>query len=68
MFLKHNFYRKKVVFKYPIKNETCFMFISACELLGLIRLATKEEEILRKRLNKYEDIEEYWLDEFKVNR
>ncbi|MCG9494181.1 hypothetical protein MCL36_16770 [Acinetobacter pittii] len=68
MFLENNFFKKKVVFKYPIENETCFMFASAYELLGLVRVATKEEELLRKRLNKYKDVDEYWLDEFRSNK
>lgn len=67
MVFKNNFYKKKVVFKYPIENETCFMFVSAFELVGLIRVATKEEELLRKRLNRYKNVDEYWLDGFRIN-
>jgi len=57
---------QKVVFKYPIKNDACFIFISSYELMSLIRKATKIEEVLGKRIDEFEDIDDYWLEEFRV--
>ncbi|MCT9166204.1 hypothetical protein B9X71_07775 [Acinetobacter baumannii] len=47
----HPFFGKKVVFKYPYLNETCFLFYSAFELIPMLRLATDEEIILGRRKN-----------------
>jgi hypothetical protein len=66
MLLNKIFNKQKVVFKYPIENNACFVFTSSYELLGLIRKATKEEEFLGKRMDKFKNIDEYWLDEFRV--
>ncbi len=67
-FMKKAFHKERVVFKYPIENNACFVFASSFELLGLIRKATKEEEFLGKRLDKFKNIDEYWLDEFRVKK
>ncbi|MBN6526631.1 hypothetical protein JZM32_01320 [Acinetobacter pittii] len=62
------FNNQKVVFKYPIDNDACFIFISSYELLGLLRKATKEEELFGKRMEKFKNIEDYWLDDFRIDK
>ncbi|MEQ1160154.1 hypothetical protein ABLT50_16025 [Acinetobacter calcoaceticus] len=66
--MNKKFHKEKVVFKYPIENNACFLFISSCELLGLIRKATKKEELLGKRMDEFKNIDEYWLDEFRIDK
>lgn len=66
MFCPLGFINKIVVFKFPIENNACFKFVSSYELLELIRLAEEEEIMQKKRLNKFNIIDEYWLDGFRV--
>lgn len=66
MFYPLGFVNKIVVFKFPIENDACFKFVSSFELLELIRLAEEEEITQKKRLNKFNIIDEYWLDGFGV--
>ena len=66
MFYPLGFINKIVVFKFPIENNACFRFVSSYEILDFIRLAEEEEIIQKKRLNKFNSIDEYWLDEFRV--
>jgi len=66
MFYPLEFINKIVVFKFPIENNACFRFVSSYEILDFIRLAEEEEIIQKKRLNKFNSIDEYWLDEFRV--
>ncbi len=51
MNIHHPFYGKKVVFKFPHPNLSCFTFYAAYELINLLRLATDEEIKLGKRLD-----------------
>jgi hypothetical protein len=39
----HEFFKKKVVFKFPYRNKSCFTFFRAFELIDMVRLATAEE-------------------------
>lgn len=39
----HEFTSKKVVFKFPYRNKSCFTFFRAFELIEMLRLATQEE-------------------------
>ncbi|MBJ9720706.1 hypothetical protein I5515_02700 [Acinetobacter calcoaceticus] len=66
--MNKKFHKEKVVFKYPIENNACFLFTSSYELFGLIRKATKEEELLGTRMDEFKNIDEYWLDEFRINK
>ena len=54
---------QKVVFKYPIKNDACFIFISSYELMSLIRKATKIEEVVSEFVTLKK---RGWLEEFRV--
>ncbi|HCJ1343366.1 TPA: hypothetical protein NQO63_003510 [Acinetobacter baumannii] len=66
MFYPLGFVNKIVVYKFPIENNAYFKFVSSYEILELIRLAEEDEIMQRKRLNKYKNNDEYWLDEFRV--
>ncbi len=47
-----DFLFKKVVFKFPYRNKACFTFVSAFELVDILRLATKEEVEKGERIDK----------------
>jgi hypothetical protein len=47
----HPFFGKKVVYKFPHQNKTCFRFYSAFELTSIVRLATKQEIIFGQRVD-----------------
>ncbi|EHU1308224.1 hypothetical protein ABTC25_16885 [Acinetobacter baumannii] len=66
MFYPLGFVNKIVVYNFPIENNESFEFVSSYEILELIRLAEEDEIMQRKILNKYKNIDEYWLDEFRV--
>ncbi|WP_336003012.1 hypothetical protein [Acinetobacter pittii] len=60
----HEFTSKKVVFKFPYRNKSCFTFFRAFEIIDMVRLATEEEIKKGERIDEviYKD-GEIFLDE-----